>query len=239
LLIVGPGGVGKSTAGRFLSGEYNSLLSIPGEYEESIGVETYALKDDNRVEIVVPPGQRHRRDATWSEVQGTIGAGGYGGVIMAGSYGYHSLGQISYKHHRLYQETDEGGFLPAFLAACREDELDVLRRLSPHFCANRRRCWLLTLVTKQDLWWREHASVEAHYRTGEYGALISKMIQQVGEYNLRHEVVFASLVISNFMTGNKELLAETAAGYDQLRQVASLRRFCETLYALKDWEESS
>jgi polynucleotide 5'-kinase involved in rRNA processing len=29
LLIIGPGGVGKSTTGRFLSGQYNSLLSIP------------------------------------------------------------------------------------------------------------------------------------------------------------------------------------------------------------------
>ena len=184
LLIIGPGGVGKSTAGLFLSGQYNSLLSIPGEYQESIDTETYALEDDNRIEIVVPPGQRHRRDATWSDVQSTIGAGGYRGVIMANSYGYHSLGQISYKHHRLYPEVGEEGFLPAFLAACREDELDVLRRLSPHFCANRRRCWLLTLVTKQDLWWPEHARAEEYYRTGEYGGLVSKMIQQVGKDEL-------------------------------------------------------
>lgn len=238
LLIIGPGGVGKSTAGLFLSGQYNSLLSIPGEYQESLGVETYSLEDDDRVEIVVPPGQRHRRDATWKDLQAAIGSGEYGGIIMTNSFGYHSLGQISYRHHRLYREAGEADFLRRFLATCREDELDVVQRLAPFLRTNQRRCWLLTLVTKQDLWWPEHRRVEEHYRTGAYGELISSVIAQVGSGRLRHEAVFASLVISNFTTGNKELLAQTASGYDQNLQAASLRRLCETLYALKEWEEN-
>jgi DNA polymerase III delta prime subunit len=238
LLLIGPGGVGKSTAGLFLSGQYNSLFSIPGEYKESLGMETYPLNDDSRIEVVVPPGQHRHRDATWGELEATIGSGGYRGVILANSYGYHSLGEISYQHHRLYQGGGPARFLPGFLDACRGDELEVLRRLAPHLGANRRPCWLLTLVTKQDLWWPEHARVEEHYRTGAYGALISDLARHLGSGNLRHETVLASLVISNFATGNKEVLATTAAGYDQNLQVASLRRFCETLYALKEWEES-
>jgi hypothetical protein len=201
-------------------------------------METYPLEDDNRIEIVVPPGQKYRRDATWHELEGTIGSGAYRGIVITNSYGYHSLGEITYKHHRLYPKFGEAGFLPAFLAVCREDELDVLRRLIPHLRANRRPSWLLTPVTKQDLWWPEHARVEEHYRTGAYGALISDLGRHLGIGNLRHETVFASLVISNFTTGNKEVLATTAAGYDQNLQVASLRRLCETLYALKEWEQN-
>ncbi len=238
LLIIGPGGVGKTTAGLFLSGQYNSRLSIPGEYKESLGMETYSLEDDDRIEIVVPPGQHSHRDATWNELEGTIGAGGYRGIVLTNSYGYHSLGEISYKHHRLYPKIGEAGFLSAFLAACREDELDVLRRLAPHLRTNHRGCWLLTLVTKQDLWWPEHARVEEHYRSGAYGTLVSDLAGHLGRGNLRHEIVLASLVISNFTTGHGEVLAQTAAGYDENLQVRSLRRFCETLYALKEWEEN-
>src|SRR5439155_19898988 len=64
ILILGPGGAGKSTLARLLAGEYDYLRDLPGEYEESVGVETYVLKDSPRVEVVVPPGQRQRREAT-------------------------------------------------------------------------------------------------------------------------------------------------------------------------------
>ena len=236
ILIIGPGGVGKSTFAQMLSGQHDSLLEIPGPYQESLGLERYVLDDDQTVELIVPPGQRHRRDATWTDLEKTISAGGYRGIIVTGSYGYHSLGEISYKHHRLYQN-DDAAFLSAFLRECRTDEINVLRRLAPHMRSNSRRSWILTLVTKQDLWWSEHAAVESHYRSAEYGELVNEVIQSVGKNNVRHEFVFSSLVISNFTTGVGELLASTVAGYDQNLQATSLRRLWETVYALKRWEE--
>jgi len=236
ILVIGPGGVGKSTFARILSGEINYPLDIPGEYQESIPLERYALKDDPTVELIVPPGQQHRRDATWSDLEKTIGAGGYRGIIVTSSYGYHSLGLTSYKRHRLYQN-DKAEFLDAFLRECRTDEINVLRRLAPFIQANSRKSWLLTLVTKQDLWWAECEAVESHYRSAEYGQLIEGLLQDAGKKILRHEFAFSSLVISNFSTGVGELLANTVAGYDQILQVQSLRRLWETVYALKEWEE--
>lgn len=52
----------------------------------------------------------------------------------------------------------------------------------------------------------------------------------------RHEFAFASLVISNFVTGREERLKPNAQGYDHRRFVESLRRLFETVASLKDWE---
>src|SRR4051794_32492446 len=66
VLVLGPGGVGKSTLGKILSGKFDLLFDVPGSYDESLDLETYALKDAPDVEIVVPPGQPHRRESTWA-----------------------------------------------------------------------------------------------------------------------------------------------------------------------------
>ncbi len=235
ILIIGPGGVGKSTAAQMLAGGPNSRFEIPSEYQESITAETYSLEDDEKTEIVVLPGQRHRRD-TWADVLAAVSAGDYRGIIVVGAYGYHSLGEISVKQHPLYQDNTTS-FLAEFLTANLADELAVLKKLRPHVCANARKCWLLTLVTKQDLWWHQAEKVEEHYRTGEYNAQIDEMARHSGGRNLRHEFVFGSLIINNFTTGREEVLAKTASGYDEKLKTRSLRRLWETLYALKSWEE--
>jgi hypothetical protein len=211
---------------------------VPVDYTESIGLEHYTLQDDAKVEIVVPPGQIHRRDATWNGVQSAIGAGEYRGIIITSAFGYHRFGEIGVRDHRLFRG-DEKQFLADFLGVSRNDEVEVLRRLEPHICASRSKCWLLTLVTKQDLWWPQRREVDDHYRLGEYGSIVNRIIQQAGAQRLRHELVPLSLVISNFITARGEVLAETAAGYDQRTQTWSIRRMWETLYALKDWEEKT
>jgi hypothetical protein len=49
----------------------------------------------------------------------------------------------------------------------------------------------------------------------------------------------SSLVISNFVTGEGEVLAKNVEGYDGRRQVESVRRLFEVLKALMDWEAGS
>ena len=238
ILVLGAGGAGKSTLGRILSGEYNFLLDSPGEYQESMSVEEYELQGDPKTEIWVPPGQLHRRDATWTDLLADLAAGKFRGIILTNAYGYHALGQVSYKDTRLYEETGKAGFLPAYLDDRRSEELAVLRKLIESARPTQRKLWMLSLVSKQDLWWPKRSEVERHYRDGEYGTAIGELQAHLGKVRFRHEFAFASLVISNFVTGQNETLKRNTEGYDQNLQIASLRRLFETVAALKQWEES-
>jgi hypothetical protein len=235
VLILGPGGTGKTTVGRMLAGEYELLFDALGEYEESLGIESYSLVDDPGVEFVVAPGQQLRREATWPDLHAGIVAGKFRGIILLAPYGYHSLGEISVKQHKLY-EGNQSRFLQAYLADRRDQELAVLRELMPHIKTSHHRMWLLTLVGKEDLWWPQRNAVVKYYKEGAYGAEVRNLLGQHDPRRLRHELVFASLVISNFSTARGERLKTNAAGYDQRLQIDSWRRLFETVDALKNWE---
>jgi DNA polymerase III delta prime subunit len=234
-LIMGAGGVGKTTTARLLKGEFDQAAKIPGVYEESMELETYSLKDDSRVTVVVPPGQVHRRDSTWKELEAGISADKYRGMILVSSFGYHSLGEISYKSLPSYKG-DDAKFLVDYTKDRRQEEINVLKRLIAHVATTQKRFWLFNVVTKADLWWPQHQAVRDHYERGEYGRIIDEGTTNLGKTHFRQESAFGSLVISNFVTGRGELLAKTASGYDQHLQREFVQRFWKALTALRKWE---
>ena len=200
ILILGAGGVGKTTIARILSGKYDWLLDEPWKYGESFGIERYKLKDDEKVQVVVPPGQTARRESTWTELLTNLVAGKYRGVILVSANGYHSIAPNSYKDHPLYAGNKDA-FMDALLTQSRAEEAVIVQRLVPHLMATNGKVWLLSVVAKEDLWFPERASVEQRLGA-EFAALTEAVGKAKGAANFRHEAVAVSLLISNFVTND-------------------------------------
>jgi hypothetical protein len=238
ILIIGPGGTGKTTLARLLAGQHpTSPLELPGEYVESMQIEQYAVKDPV-AGVVVPPGQHRHRARDWPQLHAAIAKGECRGIILVTAYGYHSL-TGKYKDHKIYKELDKKrlpDFVKRYRTAQQQDELGVLKNLADAVRLCQKKLWFLTVVTKEDLW-HESTEVESHYQEADYGRIVKELVAHHGHRQFRADVVLASLVISNFTTAiANELLVKNAAGYDQARQVKSLRRLFDCLEALRRWE---
>ncbi|GBE75279.1 hypothetical protein myaer87_25060 [Microcystis aeruginosa NIES-87] len=215
IAIFGAGGTGKSTLGKLLSGEFE-LSGLLQTYQESISIEQYKLESNKIGSVIVAPGQKRRED-TWDDLLRTLVGGKIKLIIHVVSWGYHSFGEFSYTQHRLYQSgmTLEE-FLREYAAVCRNRELDVLRRIEPHLSiADQRKTIVITLVSKQDLWWNNRLEVNKHYVEGAYEQLIQNIRNKRGANNFIHEYRSTSLVMENFLSGDNELLIPTTQGYDQ------------------------
>jgi hypothetical protein len=235
ILIIGPGGTGKSTLARMLSGEFDWLLDSPWRYDESLGVDRLKLKADPAAEIVVMPGQRHRRRTSWSGIGQELSNGTYHGVIFVMSYGYHSLSHDSYKQDPLYEpDRDRNIFLKKYLDVARQDEIACLQQLVPFIKECPRKIWLTSLVTKQDLWRNSEIEMEKWYCEGAYGKLVEEIASHRTD-KFCHEFHPVSLVIGNFSTVKNEMLAKNLEGYDHRAQIESIRRLFEIIDALRKW----
>jgi hypothetical protein len=232
IAIFGAGGMGKSTLGKLLSGEFE-LSGLLQTYQESISIEQYKLESNKIGSVIVAPGQKRRED-TWDDLLRTLVGGKIKLIIHVVSWGYHSFGEFSYTQHRLYQSgmTLEE-FLREYAAVCRNRELDVLRRIEPHLSiADQRKTIVITLVSKQDLWWNNRLEVNKHYVEGAYEQLIQNIRNKRGANNFIHEYRSTSLVMENFLSGDNELLIPTTQGYDQRLKVANFRYFLNAIESL-------
>jgi hypothetical protein len=232
IAIFGAGGTGKSTLGKLLSGEFE-LSGLLQTYQESISIEQYKLESNKIGSVIVAPGQKRRED-TWDDLLRTLVGGKIKLIIHVVSWVYHSFGEFSYTQHRLYQSgmTLEE-FLREYAAVCRNRELDVLRRIEPHLSiADQRKTIVITLVSKQDLWWNNRLEVNKHYVEGAYEQLIQNIRNKRGANNFIHEYRSTSLVMENFLSGDNELLIPTTQGYDQRLKVANFRYFLNAIESL-------
>lgn len=236
VLIIGPGGVGKTTLGHFLSGQEEKATS--GSYVESITTEEFNLAENAAVQLVILPGQAHRRKATWDQRLEEVGEGKFRGIILIHAYGHHALGDISYENHRLY-DPDKG--LNVFLAEYLDDCLKAEEKILKIVCDAVKKCsapiWVLTLVTKQDLWWDQRDDVEKHYSEGKHGKVVKECLGGKSEQLFRRETAFASLVIRNLCTERDEVLKKTVAGYDTPLQEKSFEKLLNVFEGLMRWEE--
>ena len=105
-------------------------------------------------------------------------------------------------------------FSAADSKARRDVELAALQTLIDGMTAVNRPIWMITLVTKQDLWFDQRLQVRDHYANGVYNKIIAKFSTAIGERNFQHEFLPVSLTLSSLATLDGKVFAPTCAGYD-------------------------
>ena len=226
--VFGAGGTGKSTLAKFLTGESDTDVAI-SQFRESIDSEEYTLPGPVPVVLIVTPGQKRRRATNWPEMYRLLSAGKARAAINVVSWGYHSTA-LEYEQHRIYEDgLTPTQYVERYIDYSRKDEIDSLKELSPHLESTQGHLSLITLVTKQDLWWNKRTEVHRHYEEGDYGDQIRRIAQVKGVSNFDHEYYYVSLVPVNLNTRDGVQLAVTTAGYDQPLRISNLHGFTKGL----------
>jgi energy-coupling factor transporter ATP-binding protein EcfA2 len=184
IVICGAGGTGKSTLGRLLSGEFGRQ-DILQPYQISFRSEKLELDSETSTSVLVLPGQSE----FWGEELKKIANNRVDLLINVVSYGYHSImGQFDYQSILGYQR----GMTPrevivSHIEGKQPIEIELLHQLKPHLSiANKKKVLMITLVTKQDLWWPDRQEVKKHYEVGEYNNIVQEIRSQLGQSNFSH-----------------------------------------------------
>lgn len=239
LLVIGPGGTGKTTFAKLISGQLLPwVFGDTGKYDESFGEETFTLSNEPNVQVVVPAGQAFRRESAWADVRTDIASGRYSGVVFVVAFGHHTPSGTGYKSHPLYKgKKDE--FLVSYTATKREEELAALEFILPALETAPEKLWLMTLATKQDLWWKERATVEQFYTAGRWADHLAKVRAARGPRGFAYEFRSASITLSNLKDSEGTVLFPTTEGYDVEKQATSVKDLFNAFDALRNWEDRS
>jgi energy-coupling factor transporter ATP-binding protein EcfA2 len=232
IAIFGAGGTGKTTLGNILAGKA-SANNVLSPYQESISIDKLKLGGDILGSVIIVPGQE-RRQNKWDEVFSEIIDGHITLIINVVSYGYHSFEGIGYQAHQLYQPgMTERQFVALYIQDRQIREVEALRSMESHIkIAKSKKILMLTLVTKQDLWWHSREQVQDHYQNGEYSKVIDIIQLKKGLDGFQHEYISTSLAIENFVFGNNELLWPNAEGYDERLKISNTYKLFSVINAL-------
>ncbi|WP_419815264.1 hypothetical protein [Glacieibacterium sp.] len=231
LAVFGAGGCGKSTLGLLMRGDLKPDTGAGG-YEETTGVEKFSLSGNTLGYLIIPPGQSHRIPQTWPELFRLISAGKSNRIINVVAAGFHST---ELEKSRIFPgqvfDTDDA-FIKAYIDDNLLREINALREIVPHIIAAPGKVKMVTLITKQDLWWTNRHMVEDSYSAGEYGKLISEITSRKGTASFSHTYVSAALVKQNLKTADGVAIAPTIAGYDDSTRNTNLRNASSKLLQL-------
>jgi hypothetical protein len=129
------------------------------------------------------------------------------GVINVVSYGYHE-----YRRGSAGIVGAGGSIDGAFLAERREVEIAALSEWLPVLGSIHTIDWMITLVTKADLWWDRRDEVLEHYTSGAYGRALESVRElspSAIEYcSVIHKFYGESVLPGIFDEGNKAQLRD-------------------------------
>jgi energy-coupling factor transporter ATP-binding protein EcfA2 len=228
VVVFGAGGTGKTTLGRYLSGVLDTDSAVD-PYEETMSRVDFSFGGKIPGIVLVPPGQSRRRANTWDELFQILSQGKAVGVINVVCNGFHST-ELELSRLRVFQkDLPFEAIRERYVEQMLSEELDALSETIPHLKAAKGDLWMITLVTKQDLWWTDRYKVRDYYQNGEYGKLVDDVMRHRGEAHFKHDFFSAALVSQNLTTRDGQELASTVAGYDDPLRLTNLGRFAKAL----------
>jgi energy-coupling factor transporter ATP-binding protein EcfA2 len=138
-------------------------------------------------------------------------------VINVVSYGYHEYATGS-------GEALDGQGSPSsgWLERHRANELTAMREWLPLLGDRNTTSWILTAITKADLWWNEHDAVVDYYENGSYAEELRRQ-----DSGLKHSVLPYSSVFHRFY--GEAPLAGTFDDEDRLQTTTHFLRQLATL----------
>lgn len=209
VVVFGSAGAGKSTLGAVLAGK-----AVGPDYKDSHHLETYALQGGMPCSILVPPGQESLRPSTWSDLLRDVGTGQSSIVLHVVSWGLNPLGDQRFSESPQYEDgMSLETFANTYFESQRDHETATLERFAGQIALAPHRLSLITVVTKQDLWWDERQKVRSFYEADRYSELVTSIRNRL-EQNFSHNICSASLLYRNIVDGDGNVLRMTTAGYD-------------------------
>jgi hypothetical protein len=215
LLVFGAAGTGKTTFGKILDGQ-EDIGQISGTYSLSSETEFYGIEDKHFVTISVPPGQSAFRPRHWAQLYKVLQNSKRSIVVNVVSWGFHSverqdLNGIDEFKNGVSEETKA-----MFLHNRRQTEMRTLGEIVQPLSNYQPHLHMITLVTKQDLWWKDRSSTRGFYERpdGVYLNTLQGIYEAKGKANFTHHFRSVSFGQINFKTADGHILFETAAGYD-------------------------
>lgn len=230
ILILGPGGVGKSRLARFLCAP--AAKFPPQKYDESFHVERQSLPGNAVADLVTAPGQKRHAQKLEDLFDEVKKRGRTFGIINVVAYGYQStaldMKEIGKPGESIHATTQR------YLDECRAREEEIVVQLVEHLRRHTKPFWMITLVTKQDLWWPQRKVVEDHYKRGPYAAAIEQLRAAHQAAGFTHEYFSMATQSQNFVDGSGHILEPTAQGYDDIVKYAHQNKFLEILRGFID-----
>lgn len=160
VLILGSSGVGKTN---FLASLKDNMAEAVEALNRTEFVQRNRISLSNEPFIFVDtPGQELHQSRRIQAIREDMGHG-IDGIINVTCFGYHE-GASGKKN--VFEE--DGSVRQDFLEQNRSNEIRLMNEWSDLLGDPKTAGWLITLVTKADLWWDHEDEVLNYYRTGNY-----------------------------------------------------------------------
>lgn len=228
IVIIGCGGVGKTTLSRYLAGDFQSVKDVPGDYLESVGMEEVTVEGLFGVTALVPPGQFSRQENFWPQLANAIEHRKHiRGVIYVGAYGFHNPG------------TDSLAITKESFEKLVHEKLTLekqTREILIEWCSKRKHpLWVLEVVAKQDLWYGQSPPSAPPYEPDLKTAILAKEGELTGEM-IFHQRVDVAFKISPIRAADGSILHPSSPEYESSKQSESLQNLDKAIAAIKSWK---